>query len=169
MPGSLPVRGRSRAVPEAGGDRCGRKKGRHTTHLQGFPPAVKITRRRHPFEGQALDVLGWMHRHGALELLLVLPDGTKSLIPATWTDLDPAPAPEQAAADRLGSLGDLLHVRAVVDALIRDLPLAGHEAGTEPAKEGAHAVHAEPAEESPVPSAPVGEHNREGPIRRVED
>ncbi|MGA8249956.1 MAG: hypothetical protein ACLP3C_02315 [Mycobacterium sp.] len=27
-----------------------------------------------------------MRRHGAVELLLVLPDGSKSLVPAAWTD-----------------------------------------------------------------------------------
>ena len=52
-----------------------------------------------------MDLLGWMHRHGSLELLLVLPDGTKSLIPAEWTDLESAPAPEDlkpTASDPFG-------------------------------------------------------------------
>src|SRR5215218_10985013 len=49
---------------------------------------VVVTRRRHPLEGQSLRELGRMRRHGRLELLLVLPDGSKSLIPAAWTDLD---------------------------------------------------------------------------------
>ena len=53
---------------------------------------VVVTRRRHPLEGQSLRVLGGMRRHGRLELLLVLPDGSKSLIPAAWTDLDWAAA-----------------------------------------------------------------------------
>src|SRR5659263_546996 len=52
------------------------------------PRAVVITRRRHPLEGRALPVLGRMRRHGQLELLLVLPDGSKSLIPSAWTDLE---------------------------------------------------------------------------------
>ncbi len=51
---------------------------------------VVVTRRRHPLEGQSLRELGRMRRHGRLELLLVLPDGSKSLIPAAWTDLDRA-------------------------------------------------------------------------------
>jgi hypothetical protein len=38
---------------------------------------VTIVRPRHPFDGQALQVLGWSHRKGQLLLLLVLPDGDK--------------------------------------------------------------------------------------------
>ena len=48
---------------------------------------VTLTRRQHPFEGRPLPVLGSMLRHGAMELLVVLPDGSKRLIPAAWTDL----------------------------------------------------------------------------------
>ena len=55
------------------------------------PGTVRLTRPRHPFEGRPLPVLGSMLRHGALELLVVLPDGSKRLIPAAWTDLEPAP------------------------------------------------------------------------------
>src|SRR3989442_9965227 len=57
---------------------------RHTTHhhLDGYPDRVTVVRDRHPFEGQTLELLGWSHRHGSLYLLLVLPDGTRSLIPA---------------------------------------------------------------------------------------
>lgn len=46
-----------------------------------------VTRERHPLQGRALRVLGRMRRHGRLELLLELPDGSKCLIPAAWTDL----------------------------------------------------------------------------------
>jgi hypothetical protein len=51
---------------------------------------VRITRARHPIRGQQLPVLGQRRRQGQLELLLVLPDGSKSLIPAAWTDVDSA-------------------------------------------------------------------------------
>ena len=54
---------------------------------------VTLTRPRHPFEGRPLPVLGSMLRHGAMELLVVLPDGSKRLIPAAWTDLDWLSAP----------------------------------------------------------------------------
>jgi hypothetical protein len=52
---------------------------------------VRIVRPKHPLEGQTLGVLGWSHRQGRLHLLLVLPDGSRSFIPAAWTDLRTAP------------------------------------------------------------------------------
>ena len=33
---------------------------------------------RHPLQGKSLRVLGRMRRHGAVELLVVLPDGSKT-------------------------------------------------------------------------------------------
>ena len=81
--------------------------------------SVLVTRPRHPLQGRTLDVLGQMRRHGRVELLLVLPDGSKSLIPAAWTDLgDDGNGPaEQVAALTLGSLADLLHADTLVSAL----------------------------------------------------
>jgi hypothetical protein len=103
-----------------------RKNTRHTTHhhhLDGFPEQVRVIRPRHPLEGQALAVLGWSHRQGRLHLLLVLPDGSRSLIPACWTDLETAPDKALAAnagqQARLGSLSQLLHTRRIVDALLQ--------------------------------------------------
>ena len=58
-----------------------------------------------------------MRKHGRLELCLVLGDGSKSLIPAAWTDLD-AGAEPASGPETLGSLADLLHARAVVDGLV---------------------------------------------------
>ncbi|WP_345144694.1 DUF5372 family protein [Dactylosporangium darangshiense] len=73
---------------------------------------VRMTRPRHPLQGRELQLLGRMRRHGRLELLLVLPDGSKSLIPAAWTDLgDGAGAAE---AGTLGLLEDLLACHALV-------------------------------------------------------
>ncbi|MGH3922163.1 MAG: DUF5372 family protein [Pseudonocardiaceae bacterium] len=85
--------------------------------------SVTITRARHPLQGHRLAVLGQMRRHGRLELLAVLPDGSKTLIPAAWTDLDPTGSVSlaggvcQASAATLGALGDLLHACALVSAL----------------------------------------------------
>jgi hypothetical protein len=45
---------------------------------------VRITRPRHPLQDKLLQVLGGMRRHGVVESLLVLPDGSKSLVPAAW-------------------------------------------------------------------------------------
>jgi hypothetical protein len=53
------------------------------------PATVTITRARHPLQGRSLRVLGGMRRHGVVELLLELPDGGKSLVPAAWTNAHP--------------------------------------------------------------------------------
>ena len=37
-------------------------------HLDDYPHQVTIVRQRHPFEGMALEVLGWCHRRGELQL-----------------------------------------------------------------------------------------------------
>ena len=54
-----------------------------------LPGTVVITRPRHPLDGRELRVLGGMRRHGARELLVELPDGSKRLVPASWTDFGP--------------------------------------------------------------------------------
>ena len=63
---------------------------------------------------------GWTHRHGRLELILVLPDGSKSLVPARWTDLpnEVGGATDVEVSGSLASVSQLLHVRAVVDGLL---------------------------------------------------
>ncbi|HUY47127.1 MAG TPA: hypothetical protein VMV92_15565 [Streptosporangiaceae bacterium] len=47
---------------------------------------VRVTRHRDVLEGQVLRVAGRLRRHGRLELLVVLPDGTSRLTPQAWTD-----------------------------------------------------------------------------------
>jgi hypothetical protein len=68
-------------------------------------------------------VLGRSHRQGQLHLLLVLPDGSRSLIPASWTDLEMVPDKVPAAMTGLqapiASLSQLLHTLRIVDALQR--------------------------------------------------
>ena len=82
-------------------------------------------RNRHPLQGQLLAVLGWTHRHGTLHLTVVLPDGTRSLIPAAWMDLQmhkdqklPRKSKEQSKPSGLGSVLNLLHACKIVDALL---------------------------------------------------
>ena len=59
-----------------------------------------------------------MRRHGVLELLVVLPDGSKALMPSGWTD---AQATDRVAdAGTLGCLRDLLDAVRVVAALLPD-------------------------------------------------
>src|SRR5215831_10120469 len=109
------------------GATCPRKP-RHTTHHQHLPEKVTIVRTRHPFDGRSLNVVGKTHREGRLILVLILPDGSKSLIPADWTDLvRPAQLPSTPTTTILGSLQDLLHARAVVDALLDRLAPATSE------------------------------------------
>jgi len=96
----------------------------HRRHLNGYPEQVTVVRSRHPLEGSALDVLGWCHRRGELHLTLVLPDGTRSLIPAAWTDLPSAqhvsgPSLRRGRTAFVASHVDLLHAQTIVDALLR--------------------------------------------------
>ena len=74
-----------------------------------LPGTAVITRPRHPLAGLELRVLGGMRRHGRLELLLVLPDGSKRLIPAEWTSqhADSTAADGGAGQDGGGSAGTL--------------------------------------------------------------
>jgi len=53
-----------------------------------------------------------------LQFVLILPDGSKSLIPADWTDFK-TPAGLSQASLLVGSLDDLLRLRGLVDALLR--------------------------------------------------
>src|SRR6266704_1447005 len=58
-----------------------------------------------------------MRRHGETELLVVLPDGSKRLIPAAWTDLEQPAAAGDDAAGTLGSVPDLLQLSVLVSGL----------------------------------------------------
>src|SRR5687767_8496734 len=69
-------------VPSAHHGSRGRRTHPQTTHLQH----VTVNRPEHPFEGQSLGVFGHTHREGRLHLILILPDGSRSMIPADWTD-----------------------------------------------------------------------------------
>ncbi|MCA1677441.1 MAG: Y4bD/Y4pK family protein [Actinobacteria bacterium] len=79
---------------------------------------MRIVRARHPLEGRSLELVGWMRRRGSLELVLVLPEGSRSLVPAGWTDLE-APA-RLAGAGTLASLEELVRARRLVDGLLAE-------------------------------------------------
>jgi hypothetical protein len=118
--------------------------------------AVTLIRPRHPLEGRSLEVLGRMRRHGAVELLVVLPDGSKRLIPASWTDLDRATGDRGGTPEpgTLGSLADLLHACAVAADL--DARAAGRweqAARQSPSKEADRAAH--PAQSDARPATPA--------------
>ena len=78
-------------------------------------------------QGQFLEVLGWTHRNEILHLTLVLPDGSRSLIPASWTDLSGqkpknlASAGSHAISNVIATTHHLLHARKIVDALLSRL------------------------------------------------
>lgn len=81
-----------------------------------------ITRPRHPLVGQELRVLGRIRRHGRLECLVVLPDGSKRFIPQIWTDAEPDAVSDGVSdavseGSTLGSLEDLLAACALVAGL----------------------------------------------------
>src|SRR5262245_9554927 len=99
-----------------------RRKPSHTTHFRDISTLVTILRERHPFEGRSLPVMGTIKRRGTLFLLVVLPDGSRSLIPAGWTDWPADGGPLQSRSEQrdacLASLADLLHARGIADALI---------------------------------------------------
>ena len=88
---------------------------------------VVITRPRHPLEGQRLPLLGQMRRHGRLELLLVLPDGSKSLIPAGWTDVESTGDGLEPVT--VGTLADLQDAVGLVAALLARLDQPEVQAG----------------------------------------
>lgn len=58
-----------------------------------------------------------MHRHGKLHLILSLPDGSTSMIPAEWTDANGEPPAPRSRT--LGSLADLRQARKVVNVLLK--------------------------------------------------
>src|SRR5712691_283882 len=125
---------------------------RATCH-QHLPENVTVVRARHPFEGRSLHVFSAVHRKGRLLLVLILPDGSKSWIPADWTDLASHTHPVQPSstptATTLGSLEHLLHARAVVDAILGRLAPATSEDGLS-TKESTLARH----QSTPLRSSP---------------
>jgi len=54
-----------------------------------------------------------------LDLVLVLPDGSRSLIRAAWTDLEPLPEQAAGRTQTLAPLSDLLRASAVTRDLLR--------------------------------------------------
>src|SRR5688500_2158212 len=91
--------------------------------------SVIVTRARHPLEGQSLQVLGRQRRRGAMALLVVLPGGSKTWMPASWTDLQATCAASEPA---VGSLSDLLHAVALVSALLPRLEEEGKQTARHP-------------------------------------
>jgi hypothetical protein len=117
------------------------------------PGSVRVTRAGHPLRGLELVVWGQLRRRGQLELVLVLPDGSKKRIPASWTGLGTASGSgtreagdltgEMVTADGvLAPVGDLLHVREVISQLVARMDAVPQQAARQsPAKEDDRAAH----------------------------
>ena len=103
-----------------------RRKSPHTTQVDDVPRLVRIVRRHHVFEGRVLEVFGRRRRNGRPHLIVILPDGSRLLIPTDWTEVVAdaglaGPVPGMAGQQRLLLLTvpDLLLTRALVDAVLR--------------------------------------------------
>ena len=105
--------------------------------MSGGRQEVRVTRHRDALEGQTLRVLGRLRRHGGTELLVVLPDGSKRMIPAEWTDAAPAGGGDgRDAAATLGAISDLLAACVLVRGLsARGTGQQGQAARQSPVKE----------------------------------
>src|SRR2546421_4016391 len=103
-----------------------------------------------------------MQRKDRTILVLILPDGSKSLIPAEWTDFasrtQAQPTILAPGAATLGSLEDLLHARAIVDALLSRLPALHRENEKLPATKESPIARkkSEPVRSSAPRDLPVG-------------
>jgi hypothetical protein len=73
-------------------------------------------------------VLGHTHRKDRLHLLLILPDGSKSLVPAEWTNLKSTANAVNKRSATLASVDELLRLRTLMDALLGRLAAAAEEA-----------------------------------------
>jgi Family of unknown function (DUF5372) len=116
-------------------------------------PEVTVTRHRDPMQGLRLPVLARSRRRGRAELLVVLPDGSKRVIPAAWTDQ----AADDGGAAALACIGDLLALCALVSALsARGGEGAGQAARKSPCKEDDRAACATQSAAGPGSGATPG-------------
>jgi hypothetical protein len=138
---------------------------------------VRVTRPRHPLAGRWLQVIGAMRRLGRDELLVVLPDGSKTLIPAAWTDCETTVADEGQALDRgaavLAGPAELFHAREVVASLCARADAGGGQAARKsPCKEDDRAACAAEFDARTDPGATPGRDRvaaRDGGGRRDQD
>src|SRR5262249_10299930 len=145
---------------------CCRRNLRHTTHRHHFPERVIITRPHHPFYGQSLEVLRQARMPAGLQFVLILPDGSKSLVPAEWTDFN-TPISPPPVIELLGSQQHLLCLHSLVDFLLRraaDAPI------TSGAAQESHAATASELHRHPLSgNAPVGATRRRRQADRHRD
>jgi len=100
--------------------------------------------------------MGGMRRGGVQLLLLILPDGSRSLIPAEWTDwqAEARSTPASCAQEKcLMPLAGLLRIRTIADALLKRGPIP--RTGTS-SHEESHAADACPSRTSSAASRASG-------------
>jgi len=120
-----------------------------------------VTRSRHPLMGRRLQVIGAMRRLGRNELLVVLPDGSKTLIPAAWTDREVTAVNGDQALDQgtaiLAGPVELLAARELVASLRARADIAGGQAARKsPCKEDDRAACAAEFDARTDPGATTG-------------
>jgi hypothetical protein len=108
--------------------------------------------------------MGWMHRRGRLELILILPDGSHLMVPAAWTDLQATPAP--SGTGTLCSIEDLLATRRVLEPLLERVVLS--ERDHHPSEEIDRAAATRTGRESGARSGAVGTRRRAAAADRDE-
>ncbi len=97
-----------------------------------------------------MEILGWHHREDILYLTLILPDGSRSFIPAAWTNLHeicPQKSPilkKKPKTDLIAEAATFLHVRKIVDALLGKPLSTKPKLQTASKEENSHAKTAEP-------------------------
>jgi hypothetical protein len=85
-----------------------------------LPETVTVIRPHHPLYGKELKVFGQMQRKGICYLVLVLPDNSRTLIPAAWTNAtmeQEETKPGLSTLSTAASYRDLNRARIVVDSL----------------------------------------------------
>src|SRR6266853_2528952 len=115
---------------------------RHTTHLRDLPSQVRVIRPHHALEGKVLEVFAKLRHKGKPHFLLVLPDGSRSYIPAAWTDFGAPPQSSEAPCSTVACASDLLRLRQRVDCLVRRIEAGPATDQNSPTQENHHATSA---------------------------
>ena len=79
-------------------------------------------------------------RQGGLYFVLILPDGSKSLIPASWTDFEATASRPADNPQLMGSLEDLFRLGSLVDALLRRTVASTNVSAPSAANQESHAA-----------------------------
>jgi hypothetical protein len=97
-----------------------------------------------------LEVFSWHHREEILYLTLILPDGSRSFIPAVWTNLHeicPQKSPplnKKPQTNLIATAANFLHTRKIIDALLGKPLSTKPKLQTASREENRHAKTAKP-------------------------